>query len=835
MRITTAGLLTFVMLVATGILPGRARADEAAPLTSNGLATCAIVCDPANALSARSAARLADYLSEHAGAKPPVLAPSQLEKVDVHDTLILIDGGRDLPLLSKAGIKASIPDGRDDAYALKVVHRPNVAGQWVIAAAGRTPAGAKYATYRLMEEMQIDDGASGRAARIAALDVQARPFFPRRSVSLFNIWRVPVNVIRQCNLEAWPVEKVQRSIDTYDAFGFNAIETHDRFHEDFLKNVYGTTRAEWRDKVYAMCDRAHADGMTVFFRMWGNSVALPVKKLENGYTPFGFVNLAPDIPEERARWEREVRDYAATNYASHIDHLIGHWADAGGIHPGSDATVKDAMLLHNELVAAFRKINPKVQSTFNLWGMANPRGKRGWPGYVDHHSICDAGILPNDVCIAQTTRSHSHVYSEQVTRDILASGHPAAVWSWRRADTEVRFGDAGLRIRLHDLVGNYFHDLPESASQLAWHNIERNHHGIANDVNYYVAGKLMWDPKADVDALVKKYCQLVFGAANAEAVAEAFNTIEASRHIEQFVSDAVIAHPADAERRARAALEALLRIKLPDGHRSRLPSVVSPQEMLGELRATLSVIAENAKRISDNLPALDAKLKAGKLDEAKAQAAELEGKAKAWCETVAGGVEGAWLSQAVKQKLDGAKDVAAEPAEQHGLLTRDVASLRAIDAGKAPGGGGKAGFAISAQGEQPGVALSHLDPAVSGPIEFRVSLKSAGEGRNRNGGLVFGPSSATADLVRCQILLRGKRLKISGAGVKPARLDVPGMDPAAEQTLVVRVDPAKKRLTVSVGTASVETPLAGPKPIAYYGYIVEQATTDFGPIEVDRR
>jgi hypothetical protein len=356
-----------------------------------------------------------------------------------------------------------------------------------------------------------------------------------------------------------------------------------------------------------------------------------------------------------------VRDYAAKNYAAHIDHLIGHWADAGGIHPGSKATVKDAMLLHNELVEAFRAINPKVQSSFNLWGMANPRGKRGWPGYVDHRSICDAGILPSDVAIAQTTRSRTHEYSEQVTRDIIASGHPAAVWTWRRADTEVRFGDTGLRIRIHGLVGDYFRNLPDSARQLAWHNIERNHHGLANDVNYYIAGKLMWDPKTDVDAALKKYCALVFGAANADAVAEAFNTIEACRDVERFVSDETIAHPAAAASRARSALNALTNIHLPPSHHSRLPSVTPPSEMLAQLRDTLAVIAANAQIIAEQLPSLDELIKTGKNDQARAMAATLEAKAQGWFDSIAGGTEGYWLKQTVRQKL---ADTTTSPTER---------------------------------------------------------------------------------------------------------------------------------------------------------------------------
>jgi hypothetical protein len=636
-------LLVFSTLAVPALAADTGNVDLT-PLVTKGRADCVIVCDTSNALIARTAAKLHDFFSEQTAAKPLVVADADSPDAAGAKTLIVIDGFPDQRLVAKLGVKAEGPPDRDDAYALKTASSGN---RRIIAAVGRRPVGAKYAIYRLIEEMQID----GKTATVGPLDVKASPFFATRSVSLFNIWRVPVDVVRQCNLESWPAEKVQRNVDMYDAFGFNAVETHDRFHEDFLKAVYGITRAEWREKVYVLCDRAHADGMTVFLRLWGNSVALPVKELKGGYTPFGFVNLAPDIPDERKRWEVEIRDYASKNYASHIDHLIGHWADAGGVHPGSHATVKDSMLLHNELVDAFRAINPKVQSSFNLWRMANPAPRRGWPGYVDHHSICDAGILSKDVAIAQTTRSRSHRYSEQVTADILASGHPAAVWTWRRADTEVRFGDAGLRIRVHGLIGDYFHGLPVSARTLAWHNIERNHHGLANDVNYYIAGKLMWDPKADVDTLLQRYCGLVFGRENAKTVAEACDTIEACRDIEKFVSRETVEHPEESARRAKAALNGLNKIKLADGHRSRLPSVVSPAEMLEQLRGTLEVIAETADLIAGRLREIDALVSAGKIEEARAAAAPLREKAGKWSNSVAGGTEGHWLSETLNGKL----------------------------------------------------------------------------------------------------------------------------------------------------------------------------------------
>ena len=612
-------------------------------LIVRGAPRCAIVAADDDSLAKRSASRLAEYLHEHAGARPPILAETGL-KPDTANTLIVLDGTPNHRVLAKLGLRMSVPGDRADAYHLRVIRKGK---QTVIAVAGKSPSGAKFGTYRLMEEMELSRG----SASVQDLDITASPFFRTRSISLFNVWRVPVGVIRQCNLESWPAEKIRQNIDTYDAFGFNALETHDRFHEDFLKAVYGITREQWRDKVHALCDRAHEDGMTVFLRQWGNSVALPVKGLKDGYTPFGYINLAPDIPEERKRWEVEIRDYVARNYASHIDHFIGHWADAGGIHEGSKATIKDAMLLHNELRAAFRAINPKIETSFNLWSMRNPRGHRGWPGYMDHRTITRAGVLEKDVIIAQETRARTRLYSKEITEEILTDGYRAAVWTWRRGDTEVRLSDPGLRIRIHGVMGDYFRGLPESARQLEWHNIERNQHGIANDVNYYIAAKLMWDPKTDVDAALNRYCALVFGSANAKPIADAFLAIEASRHVENQVSDDIVANPVEGAKRARSALAGLASIKLAEGHRSRLPSVTSSQEMLEELRGALAVIAENADICAQQLPAIDARIQAGRMDEATAIAAEVRKKADSWFGTIAGGMEGLWLRERLDAKL----------------------------------------------------------------------------------------------------------------------------------------------------------------------------------------
>jgi hypothetical protein len=784
------------------------------PLIASGEARCAIIFPKDDALSKRAAEKLVAYFEGQTGAKPDVVAESEITK-NSDKTLIVLDGTKDHHLLSALGVKLEVPADRDDAYHLRVVPQQ---GRTVIAIAGHTPSGAKYGAYRLMEEMDLGKG----FATVSNLDLTASPFFKTRSVSLFNIWRVPVEVIRQCNLESWSADKIQANVDMYDAFGFNALETHDRFHEGFLKAVFGTTRLEWRNKVWAMCDRAHEDGMTMFLRQWGNSIEKPIKELKGGYTPFGFENLAPDIPEERKRWESEIRDYVATNYAAHIDHFIGHWADAGGIHEGSHATIKDAMLLHNELRAALRAINPKIETSFNLWGMANPRGHRGWPGYVDHRSVTTAGILEKDVIIAQMTRARSHIYSQKETDEIIADGYRAAVWTWRRGDTEVRLSDPGLRIRIHGVMGDYFHDLPDGARKLEWHNIERNHHGMANDVNYYVASKLMWDPKADVDAALSKYCALVFGKENAKAIAEAFLTIEASRDVENQVSQFVVKEPAAAAKRARQALAGLAKIQLAEGHHSRLPSVTSPEEMLKELRGALDIIAQNADICAKELPAIAELIKAGKTYAAKVQAAALRKKTEPWFGTIAGGVEGMWLKEKIDAQFD--RNAGNKVKQWFGFRTRNLLVFEQKESS----------YTIGTEGETPGFALLSLNPSSSHRVEFHFTAKVAARGKSRNAGLAVGTGINPNELVLCQVMIGGRELRITGKNlVKPAHIATFDLDPTKTLDCIVTIDPDQHSVTFKVGDYVAEAELKRSVPeTRWYGYVVENTTTQFGKIDV---
>jgi hypothetical protein len=594
-------------------------------LAEGNQAACVIIYSREEKLDARTAAKLAAFLKEQVGSEPVVMSDNRLAEAGATNTLVVIDGTKDHRLIARYGGKVEFKSDRAEAYQLVVRKQ---AGRGLVLAAGQSPVGAKQAIYRLMKEMQIENS----RATIEPLEVQAEPFIKNRSVGLFNIWGMPLAITREHNIETWPVAKIRAYVDMFDAFGFNAIETHDRFNDGYTKPTYGVSRQEWRNKVWAICDQAHANGQKVFLRAWGNTVMRTPEDYKPSKPGAGVPkkprNLCVNLPEERRIWEEEIRDYYVTNYAGKIDHFIGHWCDNGGCRRNG-CTLETAMKLQMELHNGFKKADPNFTSSFNLW-MLSRFG--GWAGYEDERSVCDAGILSKDVCIAMNTRL-PHEYSESMARNILASGHRPAVWTWYRADYEIK---PSVHIHLHERVGEYFRELPASASELEWHNVECNVHGAANVANYYVAAQMMWDQRGDTDQLLREFLRLTFGADNADKIAPAYLAIEAIRcptchnKSKDCFPGCGTANPRRDEETAAKALAQIKKVKVSPTHKSRLPLIISREKILGDLRDSLEVIKEYAHCRTEELPKLDAAIKDGQVKEASEMLKTLKAKCTTW-------------------------------------------------------------------------------------------------------------------------------------------------------------------------------------------------------------
>jgi hypothetical protein len=364
-------------------------------------------------------------------------------------------------------------------------------------------------------------------------------------------------------------------------------------------------------------------------------------------------------PIEKTLWERDILDYYTESYAAKIDRFIGHWSDAGGCRRNG-CTIETAMRLHNRIHRAFKQLNPKIESTFSLWFLQRYQesGKgydttQGWPGYADHHSVVDAGILDKDVEIGLAPGpGEPRPFPATIDRDSRAAGYRTGLWTWYRGDYETR---PSLHAHIQGLVGAYYGTLPDEARKLEWHNIERNVHGAANVATYYVAAGLMWDRHADPAKLLNEYLSFIFGAVNAPRIAPAYDAIERIR-CTHCTEDA--APVGTGSKNARAdfeladrALHSLALVRLDQDFRPRLPLMFTREEFLADLRNSLTVIRDYARVRAVDLPRIEALGKAGRAAEANTLIAAIEKQYRGWQDTLEGGQEWARLSQKLKIAL----------------------------------------------------------------------------------------------------------------------------------------------------------------------------------------
>lgn len=652
-------LLVTLLSAALAVPAFAANVPGSVSLVRDGQPASVIVYARADPLAAITARKLSVYLEEQTDAEVPIATEDEFRNEDPGTAVIVLDGTRDRRLAARFGQSLEITGRHADAYRL-MAGAPD-GDRPVIIAAGNDTAGAKYAAYRLMRELEID----GRSARVRPLDVSAEPFIRTRSVALFNVWGMPIELTRRLNTESWPIERLERYVDMYDWFGFNAIESHDRFNDNYLEPLFGLKRADWRAKVLRLCDRAHENGQQFFLRIWGHAVMQTPKITEppgpNGSVPKRLTYLCVNDPVERKRWEEEIRDYYVQHYAGRIDHLIGHWCDPG-VCRRNGCDFKTPLTLQMELHRAFKAVDPKFTSSFSLWFFDRtknnpaPWARGGWPGYETDLDLINAGILARDVTIATaTTKPNS--YQDDVVRAIRARGHKAAVWTWYRADHEIR---PSLHVHLHERLADYFRNLPPSARELAWHNIERNVHGAANTANYYVAGRVMWEPTLNVDELLKEFLAFAFGPRNADDVMPAYLAVEQIRCPVCYqnwerarLTGAGTADPRADLRVAQDALDRLGCVAIDPAFRPRVPLDVSPAEILADLKDSLEVIRDFARCRAEDFPAIERTIAAGDPPAANRRLDQLHERFNGWTHTLAGRQEwsvlDAWIKERRKQ------------------------------------------------------------------------------------------------------------------------------------------------------------------------------------------
>jgi hypothetical protein len=395
--------------------------------------------------------------------------------------------------------------------------------------------------------------------------------------------------------QLWPLKRIFRYVDMLKEFGFNSLMLSD-LAEDYCCMGHRLSKQQWSDKLHAVCDYAADKGMTRTLFIWGTGAVGPgSSKMDNNQLlTWTFWHPCPCVKGGNAALDLHYRDQA--RHAPHFDHFVSHWGDPGGCR-GGKCTFQATMLLHNRMLAAFRKRNADIASTFSLWSMHMPEFGGKWPGYKSVDTVLKAGILPDDVGVAMHGR-----FRLNEARAIARSGRRAGVWGWYLADDEVM-----PSIHVHTgIMGDYFNAMPAEASRLLdWHSVDSNCH-LLNVPGLYMAGQLLIDPSRNADALLHEFCSRVFGKAG-EGFAIGLSAIARTRCQSDYMRLARLlvgltfrGAPDEHEspdkhlRIARAARKVVDSLKLDKSHKSDLPLIIDPARFLAELRVHLRAIEQFA-------------------------------------------------------------------------------------------------------------------------------------------------------------------------------------------------------------------------------------------------
>ncbi|MHB8899830.1 MAG: outer membrane protein assembly factor BamB family protein [Thermoguttaceae bacterium] len=144
------------------------------------------------------------------------------------------------------------------------------------------------------------------------------------------------------------------------------------------------------------------------------------------------------------------------------------------------------------------------------------------------------------------------------------------------------------------------------------------------------------------------------------------------------------------------------------------------------------------------------------------------------------------------------------------------------------------GYRVFAEGGIMGLALQKLPAPLSGKVRLKVRMKLGADAGLKNGFLVFGQSPDPAALVHCGLRAAMNKAfvaqgPVTGSNVQEGQAEI---DPAGVQDVEVSVELGSGEVTMTSGKTTVRTTLWKKfETIAYVGYGVIDAVTDFSPVE----
>ena len=392
------------------------------------------------------------------------------------------------------------------------------------------------------------------SATIKPINELRQPFFRGREATLCPTGRIlRGDTAKKINFELWSKEQLKRYPGFLKACGFNSIQVM-----ELLKYRGGARREQVAPAIHTLADATHQEGMSVSQYIWGSA---------DGFRW--------DDPKTRKQREQRYIGLAKT-YGKYVDHIITHWKDEG---------YEDGYVIPQEatafLLEQYKKYNPDIRVTQDAW--FNGRFWSAWKGSKSK-TFLDEAYTPKQVGIAL-----ERWYDAKKAALVKKAGRPVGIWGWYMGDFEMNYSSHILTRTIH----KYYSALPPEASRMVdWISIELCFHTLPSQVNLYVGGQMMCDPKRSLDQIMFDYCHSVYGVANAQTMTEVYKVVEMGQKEYRYGMVKRDRYPKvhstpEFTGEAKSVLGKLERVELPVEWQPNFPTVSDPRDDIKSLRQSL--------------------------------------------------------------------------------------------------------------------------------------------------------------------------------------------------------------------------------------------------------
>ncbi|MCX7705151.1 MAG: hypothetical protein N2115_02690 [bacterium] len=542
----------------------------------------------------------------------------------------------------------SLRNLREDGYLLRTLSEKN---RYIVLICGKTEKGDKYAIYHLMREIKV----SGKKIAFPHLDIRINPFIKTREVvmgdacpwdpffyenqinvderaetydTIFNSEACYLNcpdrfrkkyamkkIVEKYCIENWEKVTLLDYINQMDSFGFNSIQFYDEA-ESYMHSGCLVNRRQLREKIISMMDQTRKIGNRISFTIWGAYawVQNNIRVVSDWDDPLcdEKVVFSPDFQikdskcwnsaEGRKKIQAHLNYF--TGYIKLVDHIISHFYDPGGCNQNG-CTIGTCVRIMNYQTRKFRRVNPDLQASFNLWPLtSNHEGfskdevysnlTRTWSKtftWWNFTKVVD--LLDPDIMIAN--RCFDYEIAEMCSKWKRKYG----LWTWYTSDQEIT---ASLHVEAERL-GREFGQLPEEAgSILEYVCVPSNCHGL-NSASIYIASRLLWEPKRNPFEILKEFCNCVFGPKISDAIYSGYYAIARIRNRDikgdSAFNDAYLgAGTPDVEKDIELSGDALYKlnkISIDSCWIPKIPIVIDREIMLEDLREHVKMIHQYAR------------------------------------------------------------------------------------------------------------------------------------------------------------------------------------------------------------------------------------------------